>query len=355
MATRAGHVGQLAGDWLGPIVLLMAATIALLSDGALFHESSQLVAVVGVLGLGLVLTVRDWNRVFPLAGSRLGLLVVVNGVVLVISAMLSVYHWASIRELLKAAALAEAFLLGATLIDRANLRDRFLVMFYWWGVAMAGAGSILYPGGHALAAELAGELRRADAGDTQRTVSARSSGMPMPSPRSCWLPIALGVALAWHGGKRGTAALVGLVVPLVAMQLAASRWGYVVLGLVLVAMLIMGLRLARRGGFTRMRAATVTGVVLVLTVVSMLVPVSTISSSARHRRALHRHRCRGPQHGPRDVEHRRPHRDDHETPCATVPRIPCSAVVPGRIRARTSGSEAPTSSLPIPTHRPCSG
>ncbi len=152
-------------DWLRPLGILIAATVALVSDGALFHESSQLVAVVVLLLSGLVLIVRDWSRIHMFLGSRLGLLAIVNGAVLVISAILSVYRWASLRELLKAAALAEAFLLGATLIDREALRDRFLVMFYWWSIAAAGAGSVLYLAGMRWPAERAGELRATDTCD----------------------------------------------------------------------------------------------------------------------------------------------------------------------------------------------
>ncbi|MFZ2413601.1 MAG: O-antigen ligase family protein, partial [Candidatus Cryosericum sp.] len=265
-------------DWLRPLGILIAATVALVSDGALFHESSQLVAVVVLLLSGLVLIVRDWSRIHMFLGSRLGLLAIVNGAVLVISAILSVYGWASLRELLKAAALAEAFLLGATLIDREALRDRFLVMFYWWSIAAAGAGSVLYLAGMRWPQSGLGSY----ALRTLATFGNRLSaffGYANAFASFLLVPIALGVALAWRGGRRGTAALVGLVVPLVAMQLTTSRWGYVVLGLVLVTMLILGLRLAPRGGFRRMRAVTVTSLVLVLAVVSMLLPVSAISSA----------------------------------------------------------------------------
>jgi tetratricopeptide (TPR) repeat protein len=276
---NVGHLAQLWSDWLRPLAILVAASAALVSDGALFHESSQLVAVVVVGCLGLVLTVRDWRRICVLAGSRLGLLVALDGIVLVTSAVLSVYRWASIRELLKAAALAEAFLLGVTLIDREAVRDRLLVLFYWWSVAVAGTGSILYLVGMRWPQSWLGSY----AVRTLATAANRLSaffGYANAFAAFLLVPIALGVALAWHGGRRGTAALVGLIVPLVAMQLAASRWGYVVLGLVLVAMLILGLRLAERGEFTRMRAVTVTCVVLVLAVISMLIPASTVSSSA---------------------------------------------------------------------------
>ena len=261
-----------------PIAILVAATIALVSDGALFHESSQLVAVVVVLGLGLGLIVRHWSWVCALAGSRLGLLAVVNGIVLIVSSMLSVYHWASIRELLKAVALAEAFLLGAALIDKENLRERFMVMFYWWSVTIAGAGSFLYLMGMRWPQTWLGSY----AVQTHAAAANRLSaffGYANAFAAFLLVPIALGVAMAWHSGRRGSAALVGLVVPLVAMQLAASRWGYIVLGVMLMAMLVLGLRLAAQRGFTRIRTALVTVVVLVLTVVSMLVPASAISST----------------------------------------------------------------------------
>ncbi len=279
---RSARVGFLArpwADWLRPVAILIAASAALVSDGALFHESSQLVAVVVVLCLGLVLIVRDWSRICALANSKLGLLAALDGAVLVIAAILSVYRWASVRELMKAVALAEAFLLGATLFDREAVRDRFLVLFYWWSVAVAGAGSVLYLVGMRWPQSWLGSY----AVRTLATAANRLSaffGYANAFAAFLLVPIALGVALAWRGGRRGTAALVGLIVPLVAMQLAASRWGYVVLGLVLVAMLIMGLRLAARGGFTRMRAVIVTCLVLILAVVSMLVPALTISSSA---------------------------------------------------------------------------
>jgi O-antigen ligase len=273
----AGHLARRWSDWLKPIALVVTASIALVSDGALFHESSQLVAVAIVLGLGLGLIVRRWRWICALAGSRLGLLVVVNGIVLIVSSTLSVYHWASIRELLKAVALAEAFLLGAALIDRENLRERFLVTFYWWSVAMAGAGSLLYLMGMRWPQTWLGSY----AVRTLATAANRLSaffGYANAFAAFLLVPIALGVVLAWHGGRKGTAALVGLAVPLVAMQLAASRWGYVVLGTMLTAMLILGLRLASQTGFSRRRAVTVTGVVLILTVVSMVVPASAIST-----------------------------------------------------------------------------
>ena len=172
-------------DWLMPIAVLTAASVALVSDGALFHESGQLAAVVVVLCLGLVLTVSRWSRVRVLLGSRLGLLAVVDGAVLVISAVLSVYHWASIREVLKAAALGEAFLLGAALIDREALRDRFLVLFYWWSVVAAGSRVRPVHSGDAMAAELARELCRADAGDlnqpSQRVLRVRQRLRRVPA------------------------------------------------------------------------------------------------------------------------------------------------------------------------------
>jgi hypothetical protein len=144
---RARLPSHPSADWLRPLGILVAATVALVSDGALFHEATQLVAVVVLLLFGLVLIVRDWSRVRTFLGSRLGLLAIANGLVLVISAILSVYRWASLRELLKAAALAEAFLLGAALVDREAFRDRFLVMFYWWSVVTAAAGAVLYVAG----------------------------------------------------------------------------------------------------------------------------------------------------------------------------------------------------------------
>jgi tetratricopeptide (TPR) repeat protein/O-antigen ligase len=278
---RAARVGLAAGpwvDWLMPIVVLTVSTVALVSSGALFHESSQLVAVAIVLCFGLVLIAVDWGRVCTFLGSRLGLLAVINGVVLVISTMLSVYRWASVRELLKAVALVEAFLLGAALIDRETVRDHFLVVFYWWSVAVAGAGSVLYMVGMRWPQSWLGSY----AVRTLVTAANRLSaffGYANAFAAFLLVPIALGVALAWHGGRRGTAALVGLVVPLFSMQLAASRWGYVVLSLVLVAMLILGMRLAARGGFTRMHAATVTCVILVVAGVSMLLPAWNVSSS----------------------------------------------------------------------------
>ncbi len=265
--------------WVGPTALLIAASAALVSDGALFHESSQLVAAVVVLCLGLVFTVKRWSAICAVACTRLGLLAALDGVVLVIAAILSVYHWASIKELLKDLALVEAFLLGATLVDREAVRDRLLVAFYWWSVAVAGAGSVLYVAGMRWPKSWLGSY----AVRTLATVANRLSaffGYANAFAAFLLVPIALGVALAWHGGRRGTAALVGLIVPLIAMQLAASRWGYVVLGLVLVAMLILGLRLAKRGGFTRMRAVTITCMVLVLAIISMLMPASAVSSSA---------------------------------------------------------------------------
>lgn len=279
---RAARAGLPAGpwvDWLMPIAILTAASVALVSDGALFHESGQLAAVIVVLCLGLVLTMSRWSRVRAFLGSRLGLLAVINGAVLVISAILSVYRWASIREVLKAAALGEAFLLGAALVDRETLRDRFLVLFYWWSVAVAGAGSVIYVVGMRWPQSWLGSY----AVRTLATATNRLSaffGYANAFAAFLLVPIALGVAFAWHGGRRGTAALVGLIIPLFAMQLAASRWGYVVLGLVLVAMLILGMRLAARGGFRRMRAATVTCAVLVVAGVSMLLPAWTVSSSA---------------------------------------------------------------------------
>jgi len=274
---RAGRPSRPSVDWLRPLGILAAATIALVSDGALFHECSQLVAVVVLLLFGFVFIVTDWSRVRTFLDSRLGLLAIVNGLALVISAILSVYRWASLRELLKTVALVEAFLLGATLIDWEALRDRFLVMFYWWSVVAAAAGSVLYVAGMRWPQSWLGSY----AVRTLATFGNRLSaffGYANAFAALLLVPIALGVALAWHGGRRGTAALVGLVVPLVAMQLTTSRWGYVVLGLVLVAMLILGLRLAPRGGFRRVRAVTVTSLVLVLAVVSMLLPVSAISS-----------------------------------------------------------------------------
>jgi len=264
--------------WVGPTALLIAASVALVSDGALFHESSQLVAVAVVLCLGLVLTVGDWSGVCALAGTRLGLLAAVDGVVLVIAAVLSVYHWASIKELLKDLALVEAFLLGATLVDREAVRDRLLVAFYWWSVAVAGAGSILYVVGMRWPKSWLGSY----AVRTLATAANRLSaffGYANSFAAFMLVPIALGVTLAWHGGRRGTAALVGLIAPLVAMELAASRWGYIVLGLLLLAMLVLGLRLAARGAFVRMRAVIVTCLVLVVAIASMLLPISVSSSS----------------------------------------------------------------------------
>jgi tetratricopeptide (TPR) repeat protein len=265
---------------LRPVAILIAASAALVSDGALFRESSQLVAVVVVLCLGLVLIVRDWSRICALANSKLGFLVALDGIVLVLSAILSVYRWASLRELLKAAALVEAFLLGAVLIDREAVRDRFLVMFYWWSVAVAGAGSVLYLVSMRWPQSWLGSYAVRLQGTATATRLSAFFGYANAFAAFLLVPIALGVALVWRGGRRGMAASFGLVVTLFAMQLTASRWGYIVLGMVLAAMLIMGLRLAGRGGFTRMRAVTVTSVVMVMAIVTMLVPVSIGSSSA---------------------------------------------------------------------------
>ena len=279
-SARVGLVARPWAVWLRLVAILIAASAALVSDGALFGESSQLVAVVVVLCLGLVLIVRGWSRICALADSRLGLLAVVNGVVLATSAILSVYRWASVRELLKAAALVEAFLLGAVLIDREAVRDRFLVMFYWWSVAVAGAGSVLYLVSMRWPQSWLGSYAVRLQGTATATRLSAFFGYANAFAAFLLVPIALGVALVWRGGRRGMAASFGLVVTLFAMQLTASRWGYIVLGMVLAAMLIIGLRLAGRGGFTRMRAVTVTGVVMVMAIVTMLVPVSIGPSSA---------------------------------------------------------------------------
>jgi tetratricopeptide (TPR) repeat protein/O-antigen ligase len=278
-AAKAGLPAREWRNWLMPIAVLAAASVALVSDGALFRESGQLAAVVIVLCLGLVLTVSRWSRVRVLLSSRLGLLAVVDGAVLVFSAVLSVYHWASIREVLKAAALGEAFLLGAALIDREALRDRFLVLFYWWSVVAAGAGSVLYIVGMRWPQSWLGSYAVRTLATSTNRLSA-FFGYANAFAAFLLVPIAMGVALAWRGGRRGTAALVGLIIPLFAMQLAASRWGYVVLGLVLTAMLILGMRLAAKGGFRRMRAAVVTCAVLAVAGASMLMPGWTVSSSA---------------------------------------------------------------------------
>ncbi len=267
------------GMWLQLIVGLAVASTALVSDGALFSESSQIVAVAVLSGAGLVLAITKWDRVSILMGSRLGLLAVMSGVALVISAILSVYHWASIRELLKAAALAEAFLLGAVLIDRETLRDRFLLATYWWTVAVAGAGSILYLTGMRWPQSVLGSYAVRSLATAANRLSA-FFGYANTFSAFLLVPIALGVSLAWHEGRRGTAALVGLMVPLFAMQLAASRWGYVVLGLVLVSMLILGMRLVASGGLRRARAAVITCLVLVVAAGSMLVPALRGSSPA---------------------------------------------------------------------------
>jgi tetratricopeptide (TPR) repeat protein/O-antigen ligase len=275
---KTGRRSSVASDWLALVAILVVASMALLSGGALFRESSQMAAAAVVLCLGVVVSIRRWSAVSAIARTRLGMLATVNGVVLVIAAILSVYHWASVRELLKTAALAEAFLLGATLVDREDIRDRFLVVFYWWTVAAAGAGCILFVAGMRWPQSWLGSY----AVRTMATAANRLSaffGYANAFAAFLLIPIALGVALAWGGGRRGTAALVGLIVPLVAMQLAASRWGYVVLGLLLAIMLTIGLRLAGRGGFARKRAVSVTGLVLVLAVVSMLVPTSAISTA----------------------------------------------------------------------------
>jgi tetratricopeptide (TPR) repeat protein/O-antigen ligase len=265
-------------DWLRPIAILAVGSAGLLSNGALFQESSQLVAAVVVLSLGLVVSVRDWSRVRALGRSRLGLLAIIDGAVLATCAILSVYHWASIRELLKAVALVQAFLLGAVLIDSEAVRDRFLVMLYWWSVAVAGAGAILFLFGTRLPQSWLGSY----AVRTSATAAGRLSaffGYANAFAAFLLVPIGLGVALAWHGGRRRAAVLAGLIIPLVAMQLTASRWGYIVLGMVLAATAVLWLRLGARVRLTRTRVVVAACLVLVVATGSIIVLTSTVSSS----------------------------------------------------------------------------
>ena len=60
-AASAGQEVRPGSMWLKLIAVLAVASVALVSDGALFSESGQIVAVVIVLCVGLVLTVSRWR------------------------------------------------------------------------------------------------------------------------------------------------------------------------------------------------------------------------------------------------------------------------------------------------------
>jgi tetratricopeptide (TPR) repeat protein len=264
--------------WVLLFLWFAAASSALWFDGALFGEASQLRAAVAIAVVSLLMVSTRWSAVWRFLRTRLGLLAIASGIVLIVSALFSVYHWASVREILKAVAVAEVFLLAAVTVDNDRLRDKWIWCLYWWSVAAAGVGSALYLVGMRWPdSALGGFAVQALATAVNRLSSF--FGYANAFAAFMLLPIALGVAAAWPGGRRGAFALVGLVIPLLAMQLAASRGGYLVLGVLLVLLFLAALRLAGRGAFVRSRAAVVTGAALVVVVVLMFAPSLPIATS----------------------------------------------------------------------------
>jgi tetratricopeptide (TPR) repeat protein len=264
--------------WVLLFLWFAAASSALWFDGALFSEAGQLRAAVLVAIVALLTVSTRWKAVWSLLRTRLGLLAVASGIVMIVSALFSVYHWASVREILKAVAVAEVFVVAAVTIDNDRLRDTWIWCLYWWSVAAAGVGSALYLVGMRWPDSAVGGF----AVQASATVVNRLSsffGYANAFAAFMLLPVALGVAAAWPGGRRGALALVGLAIPLFAMQLAASRGGYLVLGVLLVLLFLAALRLAGRGAFVRSRAAVVTGATLVVVVALMFAPSLPMAGS----------------------------------------------------------------------------
>jgi O-antigen ligase/tetratricopeptide (TPR) repeat protein len=265
-------------SWILLFLWFAAASAALWFDGALFGESSQLRAVVAISTVWLLTVSTRWDAIWSLLRTRLGLLATLNGVVLVVSALFSVYQWASVREILKAAAIAEVFLLAAATVNDDRLREKWIWCLYWWSVAAAAVGSALYLVGMRWPESGIGAF----AVQALATVANRLSsyfGYANATAAFMLLPIALGIAAACSGGRRGAAALAGLTVPLAAMQLTASRGGYLVLGAVLAMLFVAALRLAGRRVVVRSRAALVTGAVLVTGAAIVVVVVLVFSPS----------------------------------------------------------------------------
>jgi hypothetical protein len=240
--------------WLFLVPWFAAASSAFVVDGALFGESSQLLAVAIIAAISPVVIALRWDAVWQILRTRLGLLALLNGVVLVVSALFSVYHWASVREILKAVALAEVFVVAAVTVDRDALRDRWLCVLYWWSITAVAAGIILY----AVAVRWPQSMVGVFAIRAQVMFGTRLGaffGYANALAAFLLVPISLGVAAAWSGGRRGIAALVGLVVPLVALQLTSSRGGFLVLAVVMAVMIGIGARLRQSSGVTPVRKA----------------------------------------------------------------------------------------------------
>jgi O-antigen ligase/tetratricopeptide (TPR) repeat protein len=265
--------------WLLLVPWFVAASAAFVVDGALFGEPSQLLAVAIIAAISPAVIALRWDAVWQILRTRLGLLALLNGIVLVVSALFSVYHWASVREILKAVALAEVFMVAAVTVDRDALRDRWLWVLYWWSITAVAAGIILY----AVAVRWPQSMVGIFGIRAQVMFGTRLGaffGYANALAAFLLVPISLGVAAAWSGGRKGITALVGLIVPLVALQLTSSRGGFLVLAVVMAVMIGIGARMRQSTGVTPVRKAAIAAGTLLVAMVLVLAPPLTLSPAA---------------------------------------------------------------------------